>query len=90
MKVELRGLADWLDMGQRKGGDKETNFLVLDQTRMEPCFLRWERLQLDRWEAGRLESIGPLGVSCQQGRSLPPAELLKEFRQRHPDLEAET
>jgi hypothetical protein len=35
--------------------------------RMEPYFLRWERLQLDRWEAGRLEPIGPFGVSCQQG-----------------------
>ena len=30
MKVELRGLANWLDVGQRKGGDKETHVFCLD------------------------------------------------------------
>ena len=38
LKVELRGLTDWLDVGERKGGDRESpRSLAWTTRRMEPC-----------------------------------------------------
>ena len=54
LKGELTRLVDKLSMGKTKRGVKENPSFWPITSRIEPQLQRWVRLQVDRYEGGRL------------------------------------